>query len=598
MQIVSHDKTKFSVVSAGIDMLRGLGPRPVRIISVLGAYRTGKSYLLNHLAGMGGFGVGHTTLGHTQGLWIWGEPTPDKGGCTTLYLDTEGLYDLDGGTKNSVTDSKLAAITVLLSSSIVINSKSSTNSSELASLAGIAKMAERMSFSGAERGGAKAHIMARFFPELWFVLRDCALEWAIPDPKGGKSKVCTPGEYLEWLLTPAKSDSRENADVKSTLSECFPREKRVMIGLPAPHDDPRQIASLKIKDAAKGFKDGVRTLQKMAASLPPKVYLPRALGDSEPQDDKVVQLTGDGLATLLEVLVEQVNRGSDWELDVPSMLRDFDIRLSGIYSDKAVSEYRRLMAEITFPCKAKVVDKAHAAAMAAGSTIIGSSGITGSTAAEMLSKFYMAVAGTTSVEASDSHTARGSSLVAHYRTANLEASRQTCKAAAGRVMERVGSELASVKKAKDLDTPFTKGVKAYEAEAVGPATEECLATLRERMDVLRQTKLSEIEMEERERERIERAHAAKVEAEAREAALIAQEEDRKARERDAAIKKAEAERAMQQQRQVEEAACRNSMYAFTQAGLYGFHQPRYAVYSSYGGYGGYAAYPGNGCGLQ
>ncbi len=49
------------------------------MISVAGAYRTGKSYLLNRmlLNRSGGFGVGPTVNPCTKGIWIWG--TPIKG---------------------------------------------------------------------------------------------------------------------------------------------------------------------------------------------------------------------------------------------------------------------------------------------------------------------------------------------------------------------------------------------------------------------------------------------------------------------------------------------------------------------------------------
>jgi hypothetical protein len=51
-------------------------PGPIGVISVVGMYRTGKSYLMNRmlLNRSSGFGVGNTINPCTKGLWIWGRP--------------------------------------------------------------------------------------------------------------------------------------------------------------------------------------------------------------------------------------------------------------------------------------------------------------------------------------------------------------------------------------------------------------------------------------------------------------------------------------------------------------------------------------------
>ena len=46
-------------------------------VVVIGPYRSGKSFTLNQLLGVGcdvGFGVGHTRATETKGIWIWGQP--------------------------------------------------------------------------------------------------------------------------------------------------------------------------------------------------------------------------------------------------------------------------------------------------------------------------------------------------------------------------------------------------------------------------------------------------------------------------------------------------------------------------------------------
>jgi len=58
----------------------------VGVVAVAGVYRTGKSYILNQLAGTtgSGFGVGNSVQAKTKGIWLWGAPlrlapTPDGG---------------------------------------------------------------------------------------------------------------------------------------------------------------------------------------------------------------------------------------------------------------------------------------------------------------------------------------------------------------------------------------------------------------------------------------------------------------------------------------------------------------------------------------
>jgi hypothetical protein len=46
--------------------------RPVTVISIVGPYRSGKSYLMNRLMNKSNsFPLGHKTISETRGFWFW-----------------------------------------------------------------------------------------------------------------------------------------------------------------------------------------------------------------------------------------------------------------------------------------------------------------------------------------------------------------------------------------------------------------------------------------------------------------------------------------------------------------------------------------------
>ncbi|KAJ6663880.1 hypothetical protein lerEdw1_009961 [Lerista edwardsae] len=108
--------------------------QPLVVVAIVGLYRTGKSYLMNKLAGKdkGGFSLGATVQANTKGIWMWCRPHPCKPGHTLVLLDTEGLGDVEkSNTKN---DTWIFALSVLLSSTFIYNSMSTIDYNALNSL--------------------------------------------------------------------------------------------------------------------------------------------------------------------------------------------------------------------------------------------------------------------------------------------------------------------------------------------------------------------------------------------------------------------------------------------------------------------------------
>lgn len=103
--------------------------RKLGIISIVGKYRTGKSFfvnrvLLNMSGRNSGFTVGPSINPCTKGLWIWKKTltseNPDlKEDMDILLIDTEGFGGMD---ENVNHDSRIFLFSLLLSSYFIYNS--------------------------------------------------------------------------------------------------------------------------------------------------------------------------------------------------------------------------------------------------------------------------------------------------------------------------------------------------------------------------------------------------------------------------------------------------------------------------------------------
>ncbi|CAB1347162.1 unnamed protein product [Coregonus sp. 'balchen'] len=121
MCLVENADGELHVVPGAIKYLMGLNQQVV-VVAVVGLYRTGKSYLMNKLAGKRkGFALGATIQSKTKGIWMWCVPHPEKRDHTLVLLDTEGLGDVEKG--DSKNDAWIFSLAILLSSTLVYNSR-------------------------------------------------------------------------------------------------------------------------------------------------------------------------------------------------------------------------------------------------------------------------------------------------------------------------------------------------------------------------------------------------------------------------------------------------------------------------------------------
>ena len=111
---------------ASLSKLRGT----VAVCAVAGVYRTGKSYILNQLAGrQSGFGVGSSVQACTKGIWMWGAPRNLEGSPRGAQAPAAARHRgprLDPGDEGH--DAKIFCLALLLSSFFVYNSEKAINS--------------------------------------------------------------------------------------------------------------------------------------------------------------------------------------------------------------------------------------------------------------------------------------------------------------------------------------------------------------------------------------------------------------------------------------------------------------------------------------
>lgn len=234
----------------------------IAVISIAGVYRTGKSFVLNQLAGSTvGFDIGSSVEPCTQGIWMWivDRKKVDKGlipdNLTVILLDTEGLASY---TKTKTYDIQVFSIALLLSSFFVYNSMGNIDESALDRLSLVAELAKFIKLQA--NGDQDGYQLQAFFPAFLWLVRDFSLELMV------QGEAITTDDYLEQALQPVKGDPKRVGG-KNQIRECiknfFPN--RSCFTLKRPVEDEQQLQNLahtSISDFRPEYLEQVRTLIK------------------------------------------------------------------------------------------------------------------------------------------------------------------------------------------------------------------------------------------------------------------------------------------------------------------------------------------------
>ncbi|XP_033081398.1 guanylate-binding protein 1 isoform X1 [Trachypithecus francoisi] len=216
--------------------------QPVVVVAIVGLYRTGKSYLMNKLAGKKkGFSLGSTVQSHTKGIWMWCVPHPKKPGHILVLLDTEGLGDVEKGDNQN--DSWIFALAVLLSSTFVYNSMGTINQQAMDQLHYVTELTHRIRSKSSpdENENEDSADFVSFFPDFVWTLRDFSLDLE------ADGQPITADEYLTYSLKLKQGTSEKDKNFnlpRLCIRKFFPKKKCFVFDRPVHRKKLAQLEKL------------------------------------------------------------------------------------------------------------------------------------------------------------------------------------------------------------------------------------------------------------------------------------------------------------------------------------------------------------------
>ena len=305
---IAYDpKTGFVVSKQAEEFLLSMNPeRKVGVISIVGKYRTGKSFFINRVLlniKNGGFSVGHTVKACTKGIWIWNDvispdPESEHKDMDILVLDTEGFGDTE---ENTTHDSRIFLFSLLLCSFFIYNSVGNIDENALNGVSLIINLAKNIQVKNA-KGAEQEEDPALYFPSFLWVVRDFALQ--LVDKDGGALKD---KEYLEKALEPQKGVS-DTIESKNRLRRLFKHffKDRDCCTLLRPMENEDELQKINEKD---DFEFRVEFAQQL------KLIRKRILKKINPKILNGKTFNGEMLLELTRVYVKTMNSGSVPNID-------------------------------------------------------------------------------------------------------------------------------------------------------------------------------------------------------------------------------------------------------------------------------------------
>ena len=300
--LVIFENGKFIIPKEAKQLLNQPSFNHIGIISLVGKYRTGKSFLLNRVLlnrqKNSGFGVGPTFRPCTKGIWIWSEPfivTNSKSSkpFPCFLIDTEGL----GAYIEEINhDTKIFLIAILISSLFIYNSFGAIDEISLTSLSLVLNLGETIKIKSLSHHDTEEEL-AEYFPALLWLLRDFSLK--LEDINGN---AITEKQYLEKALENVNGNDEiinEKNRVRKLIRTYFP--ERDCFTLVRPVENEKDLQNLEYLP-----DDELRTEFLEQA----QIFRNKIMNIITPKTFHKKLLSGAMLIELIENILDTINSGN------------------------------------------------------------------------------------------------------------------------------------------------------------------------------------------------------------------------------------------------------------------------------------------------
>ena len=299
---VTFEKGKFVISEEAKKLLSQKSNDNLGIISLVGKYRTGKSFLLNRVILNRkeniGFTVGPTFKPCTKGIWIWSDPLMINNVHSTkpfpcYLIDTEGLGAYDEEVNH---DSKIFLIAVLISSLFIYNSFGAIDENQINDLSFVLNLSKTIKIKSASIDDNEEEL-AQYFPTLLWLLRDFSLK--LEDKNGN---VITEKQYLDNALSEFSGLSNiieEKNRVRQLIKAYFPeRDCFVMV---RPIEGESELQNLQNIPDSKFRKEFLEQS---------KIFRNKVMKKTKPKRFRNKILTGAMLVELVQSILDSINSGA------------------------------------------------------------------------------------------------------------------------------------------------------------------------------------------------------------------------------------------------------------------------------------------------
>ena len=299
LPFVLFENGKFVIPKQAKDLLTKQKLNNIGVISLVGKYRTGKSFLLNKviLNSKLGFDVGPTIKPCTKGIWIWSDPImiTNKNfneSFPCFIIDTEGLGAYDEEINQ---DTKIYLIAILISSLFIYNSFGPIDEPAIETLSFIINLGKTIKLKNSSNKNDEDKLI-EYFPSLFWLLRDFSLK--LEDKNGN---TITSKEYLEIALEHINGFSEiieQKNNVRDLIKTYFPERDCFTMVRPVENEkDLQKMNQLPENSFRKEFLDQIKMFRnKVQMKCRPKIFMNNTL-------------TGEMLVQLVQSVLDSINDG-------------------------------------------------------------------------------------------------------------------------------------------------------------------------------------------------------------------------------------------------------------------------------------------------